>query len=160
MTLSAVRSRVQLTFRQTGVHAPPSFCKRRMRTSVGPGLSFVAALRECMRLRLRPTIHRNTCPGDPPSTIGGEESDHLGDIIGFTDSLERLHVECKIAARFLGTTGFTRMPCGPNGEARCFTRDRSVAATRNGFRGEQRRVAAVVITQPRERLCDPAAVHG
>ena len=51
----------------------------RMRTSVGPGLSFVAALLECIRLKLRPTIHRNTCPGDPPSAIGGEECDHVGD---------------------------------------------------------------------------------
>ena len=42
-----------------------------------PGLSFVAALLECIRLQLRPTIHRNTCPGDPPSTIVGEECDHV-----------------------------------------------------------------------------------
>ena len=62
MTRRAVRSRVQLTFRQTGMYAPPSFCKRRMRTSVVPGLSFVTALRKCIRLQLRPTIHGNTCP--------------------------------------------------------------------------------------------------
>ncbi len=48
-----------------------------MRMSVGLGLSFVAALLECIRLQLRPTIHRNTCPGDPPSTIVGEECDHV-----------------------------------------------------------------------------------
>ena len=125
-----------------------------------PGLSLVAALLECIRLQLRPTIHRSICPGDALSTIGAEECDHVGHIIGFTDSLERLHVECKIAARFLGTTAFTWMPRGPNSEAQCFKGDRSVAALRNCFRGEQQRVAAVVITQPPERLCAPAAIHG
>lgn len=88
------------------MYALPSFCKRRMRMSVGPGLSFVAALLECVRLQLRRTINRNTCPGDLPSAIGGEECDHAGGIIGFADSPERPHAECKIAARFrFGKTG-------------------------------------------------------
>jgi len=46
--------------RKSRMYAPPLFCKRKMRTSVGPRLSFVAALLECIRLKLRTTIHRTS----------------------------------------------------------------------------------------------------
>lgn len=58
-----------------------------------------------MRLQLRTVIYGNAGSGDPTSGIGGEECDHICDIMGFTDSLE-LHVECKIATCFrLGEIG-------------------------------------------------------
>jgi hypothetical protein len=77
-----------------------------MRTSVGAGYVVRGSASGMYTAQLRPTIHRSICPGDALSTIGAEECDHVGRIIGFTDSLERLHAECKIAA-FLGTTAFT-----------------------------------------------------
>ena len=64
------------------------------------GLLLVDRASECLRLQLGPTVHGNTGSSNPAGTIGGEECDYIGDIIWFTDSLERLHVEYEIAARF------------------------------------------------------------
>jgi hypothetical protein len=97
------------------MYAPPSFCKRIMKTSIGPGLSFVAALLKCIRLKLRPTIHRNTCLTDPPSTIRGEECDYLGNIVGFADSIYARLGPASVSVK-LDTSGCLSQ------EQACFTR--------------------------------------
>ena len=51
-------------------------------------------------LEFRSPIHWNTRPRNPSRLVGRKEHDHIRHVFRLADSLERLHSECGIAARF------------------------------------------------------------
>jgi hypothetical protein len=42
-------------------------------------------------LEFRSTVDRDTGSGDPARSIGRQESNYVGDILGLAESLQRLH---------------------------------------------------------------------
>src|ERR1700687_1885195 len=51
-------------------------------------------------LKLRTAIDRNTGTCDPARCIGRHKSDYVGDVVGFAESLQRLHPQRDLASRF------------------------------------------------------------
>src|SRR5260370_40924618 len=52
------------------------------------------------QLKLRTAIDGNTGSCNPSRTIGCHKSDYVGNILGFAESLQRLHSQCDFATRF------------------------------------------------------------
>ena len=90
--------------------------------------------RSVWQLQLRSAVDWNIGSRDPACPIGRQESNHVGNVLGLADSLQRLHSQrdltscfclCKIRhirVDYAGATAFTRMPRGPRMAAQFLTR--------------------------------------